>query len=136
MNSEGKNKETMNKHAYLLSSANARVVRNFYVATDALSNQRTQNNGSKSMAANEKQIYHLCLPTRLISNDYFIYRAYTGLEQRRIMHICHRENLNRILMNCVFLLILGSSISYMFCWSEILVDFSILLKSPLPTYVM
>ncbi|KRX30924.1 hypothetical protein T05_16384, partial [Trichinella murrelli] len=25
MNSEGKNKETMNKHAYLLSSANARV---------------------------------------------------------------------------------------------------------------
>ncbi|KRY38959.1 hypothetical protein T01_3863 [Trichinella spiralis] len=39
MNSEGKNKETMNKHAYLLSSANARVVRNFYDATDALSNQ-------------------------------------------------------------------------------------------------
>ncbi|KRX30399.1 hypothetical protein T09_12548 [Trichinella sp. T9] len=29
----------MNKHAYLLSSANARVVRNFYDATDALSNQ-------------------------------------------------------------------------------------------------
>ncbi|KRX33670.1 hypothetical protein T05_3631 [Trichinella murrelli] len=26
MNSEGKNKETMNKHAYLLSSANARVI--------------------------------------------------------------------------------------------------------------
>ncbi|KRX34772.1 hypothetical protein T05_590 [Trichinella murrelli] len=41
MNSEGKNKETMNKHAYLLSSANARVVRNFYDATDALSNQRS-----------------------------------------------------------------------------------------------
>ncbi|KRX30686.1 hypothetical protein T09_6498, partial [Trichinella sp. T9] len=39
MNSKGKNKETMNKHAYLLSSANVRVVRNFYDATDALSNQ-------------------------------------------------------------------------------------------------
>ncbi|KRX72668.1 hypothetical protein T06_828 [Trichinella sp. T6] len=39
MNSEGKNKETMNKHAYLLSSANVRMVRNFYNATDALSNQ-------------------------------------------------------------------------------------------------
>ncbi|KRY20284.1 hypothetical protein T12_12015 [Trichinella patagoniensis] len=126
MNSEGKNKETMNKHAYLLSSAIAWVVRNFYDATDALSNQRKQNNGSKSMAANEKQIYPLCLPTR----------AYTGLEQRRIMHICRRENLNRILMNCVFLLILGSAISYMFYWSLILVDFSIVLKSPLPTYVM
>ncbi|KRX83367.1 hypothetical protein T06_2070 [Trichinella sp. T6] len=50
MNSEGKNKETMNKHAYLLSSVNAR---------------RTQNNGSKSMAANEKQIYPLCLPTKV-----------------------------------------------------------------------
>ncbi|KRZ87172.1 hypothetical protein T08_3951 [Trichinella sp. T8] len=41
----------------------------------------------------------------IISNDYIIYRAYTGLEQRRIMHICHRENLNRVLMNCFFLLI-------------------------------
>ncbi|KRY06741.1 hypothetical protein T12_6 [Trichinella patagoniensis] len=39
MHSEGKNKETMNKHVYLLSSANARVVRNFYDATDDLSNQ-------------------------------------------------------------------------------------------------
>ncbi|KRX12728.1 hypothetical protein T07_12962 [Trichinella nelsoni] len=39
MNSEGKNKDTMNKRAYLLSSANARMVRNFYDATDALSNQ-------------------------------------------------------------------------------------------------
>ncbi|KRY04383.1 hypothetical protein T03_1447, partial [Trichinella britovi] len=35
MNSKGKNKETMNKHAYLVSSANDRVVRNFYDATDA-----------------------------------------------------------------------------------------------------
>ncbi|KRY44837.1 hypothetical protein T03_724 [Trichinella britovi] len=33
MRSEEKNKETMNKHAYLLSSANARVARNFFDAT-------------------------------------------------------------------------------------------------------
>ncbi|KRZ47214.1 hypothetical protein T02_6988, partial [Trichinella nativa] len=81
MNSEGKNKETMNKHAYLLSSANARVVNDAFTMMicqiKSFSDQRTQNNGSKSMAANEKQIYPLCLPTRLISNDYIIYRAYT-----------------------------------------------------------
>ncbi|KRX29129.1 hypothetical protein T05_362 [Trichinella murrelli] len=35
----------MNKHAYLLSSANVRVVRNFYDATDALPNQ--QKHGGK-----------------------------------------------------------------------------------------
>ncbi|KRY04351.1 hypothetical protein T12_8246, partial [Trichinella patagoniensis] len=100
MNSKGKNKETMNKHAYLLSSANARSlsdpgseplrVRNYCA-------RRTI--GTKAWAANKIQTYPLCLPTRIISNDYIIYRTYTGLEQRRIMHICHRENLNRILMN-------------------------------------
>ncbi|KRX57490.1 hypothetical protein T09_11478, partial [Trichinella sp. T9] len=107
MNSEGKNKETMNKHAYLLSSASARsfsdpgseplLVRNYCA-------RRTIR--TKAWAANKIQIYPLCLPTRIISNDYIIYKAYTGLKQRRIMHICHRENLNRILMNCFFLFIL------------------------------
>ncbi|KRX22480.1 hypothetical protein T07_2067 [Trichinella nelsoni] len=61
--------------------------------------------GTKAWEANKIQIYPLCLPSRIISNDYIIYRAYAGLKQRRIMHICHRENLNKILMNCFFLLI-------------------------------
>ncbi|KRY06757.1 hypothetical protein T12_3774 [Trichinella patagoniensis] len=137
MHSEGKNKETMNKHVYLLSSANARslsgpgreplLVRNYCA-------RRTIR--TKAWSAYKIQIYSLCLPTRIISNDYIIYGAQRGLEQKRIVHICHRENLNRILINCFFLLILGSSITYMFYWSEILVDFSIVLKSPLPTHVM
>ncbi|KRX35438.1 hypothetical protein T05_6223 [Trichinella murrelli] len=124
MNSEGKNKETMNKHAYLLSSANARVS-----FSDPGSEPLLVCNCSarRTMAAKA---------WRQMKNKFILYACRRGLEQRRIMHICHRENLNRILMNCFFLLILGSSISYMFCWSEILVDFSIVLKSPLPTYVM
>ncbi|KRX72727.1 hypothetical protein T06_5622 [Trichinella sp. T6] len=64
---------------------------------------------TKAWAANKIQIYPLFLPTRIISNHYIIYKAYTGLKQRRIMHICHRENLNRILMNCFFLFILENT---------------------------
>ncbi|KRZ82967.1 hypothetical protein T08_2917 [Trichinella sp. T8] len=66
---------------------------------------------TKAWSDNKIQIYLLCLPTPIISNDYIIYRAQRGLEQKRVVHICHRENLNRILMNCFFSLILGSSIS-------------------------
>ncbi|XP_003376889.1 DNA topoisomerase 2-alpha [Trichinella spiralis] len=116
------NKERKNKHAYLVSSAlpgwsdacqikslsdpssEPLLVRNYCA-------RRTI--GTKAWAANEIQIYALWLPTRIISNDYIIYRAYTELEQRRIMHICHRENLNWILMKCFFLYKLGSSIQGM-----------------------
>ncbi|KRY42315.1 Zinc finger RNA-binding protein [Trichinella spiralis] len=94
MNSEGKNKETMNKHAYLLSSAKAgwsgiftmlRTLCQIKSFSDPGSEPLLVRNycarrtiGTKAWAANKIQIYPLCLPTRIISNDYIIYRAYTG----------------------------------------------------------
>ncbi|KRX18841.1 Zinc finger RNA-binding protein [Trichinella nelsoni] len=99
MNSEGKKKETMNKHAYLLSSANAgwsgmftmlRTLCQIKSFSDPGSEPLLVRNycarrtiGTKDWAANEIQIYPLCLPTKIISNDYMIYRAYTGSSEQK-----------------------------------------------------
>ncbi|KRY58775.1 hypothetical protein T03_1350 [Trichinella britovi] len=82
------NKERINKHVYLVSSAlpgwwdacqikslsdpssEPLLVRNYCA-------RRTI--GTKAWAVNEIQIYALWLPTRIISNDYIICSAYTDV---------------------------------------------------------
>ncbi|KRY52370.1 hypothetical protein T03_15689 [Trichinella britovi] len=67
------NKETINMHAYLPSSALPRrsgIFTVLPVLSQIKSARKTM--ATKAWEANEKQIYPLCLPTRIINNDYIL----------------------------------------------------------------
>ncbi|KRZ95095.1 hypothetical protein T08_4180 [Trichinella sp. T8] len=77
MNSKGKNKETMNKHAYLVSSANDRVVRQIKSFSDPCSEPLLVCNFSAILF----QLTMAAKAWRQMKNKFILYACRPGLIQ-------------------------------------------------------